>query len=47
MHVSSTSSLVIFGAPRVTAGQEAFWYGAYGIVLWMVVGMMGSRWTKN
>ncbi len=47
MHISSTGSLVIFGAPRVTAGKEAFWYGAYGIVLWMVVAMIGSRWPKD
>jgi membrane protease YdiL (CAAX protease family) len=47
MHVSSTGSLVIFSAPRVTAAQEVFWYGTYGIVLWIVVGMIGSRWTKN
>jgi uncharacterized protein len=26
MHVSSTSSLVLFGAARVTAAQEAMWY---------------------
>lgn len=47
MHVSSTGSLVIFGAPRVTAGQEALWYGVYGAVLWVVVWMIGSRWTKK
>jgi uncharacterized protein len=40
MHVSSTGALVIFSAPRVTAGQEAFWYGAYGVLLWIVVGVV-------
>lgn len=47
LHISSTGSLVIFGAPRVTARQEALWYGVYGIVLWMVVGMFVSRWVKE
>lgn len=37
MHVSSTGSLVIFSAPRVTAAQEALWYAAYAILLWLVV----------
>lgn len=36
MHVSSTGSLVIFSAPRVTAGEEVFWYGVYGVALWVV-----------
>ena len=40
MHVSSTGSLVVFGAPRVTGVQEATWYAAYGIVLWVLVGII-------
>jgi membrane protease YdiL (CAAX protease family) len=40
MHVSSTGSLVVFGAPRVTGVQEAIWYAAYGIVLWVLVGII-------
>jgi len=40
MHVSSTSSLVVFGAARVTAVQEAMWYALYGIVLWVAVGLV-------
>ena len=40
MHVSSTGSLVIFSAARVTAAQEAMWYALYGIVLWIVVGIV-------
>jgi uncharacterized protein len=40
MHVSSTGSLVVFGAARVTAMQEAMWYALYGIVLWVVVGLV-------
>jgi membrane protease YdiL (CAAX protease family) len=40
MHVSSTGSLVVFGAARVTAPQEAMWYALYGIVLWVAVGFV-------
>jgi len=40
MHVSSTGSLVIFSAPRVTAAQEVTWYGIYGALLWLVVGIV-------
>jgi len=40
MHVSSTSSLVVFGAARVTAVHEAMWYALYGIVLWVAVGLV-------
>jgi hypothetical protein len=38
--VSSTGSLVLFSAARVTAGQEAMWYALYGTVLWVVVGIV-------
>ncbi len=40
MHVSSTGSLVIFSAPRVTAAQEVMWYALYGALLWLVVGLV-------
>jgi uncharacterized protein len=40
MHVSSTSSLVLFSAARVTAAQEAMWYALYGTVLWIAVGIV-------
>jgi len=40
MHVSSTGSLVVFGAPRVTAVQEAMWYALYGTVLWVAVAIV-------
>ena len=40
MHVSSTGSLVVFSAAGVTAGQEALWYALYGVVLWIVVGIV-------
>jgi len=40
MHVSSTGSLVLFSAARVTAAQEAMWYALYGTVLWIAVGVV-------
>jgi membrane protease YdiL (CAAX protease family) len=40
MHVSSTGSLVVFSAARVTAAQEATWYALYGIVLSLAVGII-------
>ena len=47
MHVSSTGSLVIFGAPRVSASQEAFWYGLYGITLWVVVAIIAKTYGRH
>jgi uncharacterized protein len=40
MHISSTGSLVVFSAPRVTARQEMLWYLVYAAVLWMVVAIV-------
>jgi membrane protease YdiL (CAAX protease family) len=40
MHVSSTGSLVVFSAARVTAAQEAMWYALYGTALWIAVGIV-------
>ena len=40
MHVSSTGTLVIFGAAHVTAAQEAIWYALYGAALWISVGIV-------
>ena len=37
MHAASTASLVVFSPPRVSAGQEALWYGAYAATLWLIV----------
>jgi|SRR5581483_1287163 len=47
MHVSSTSSLVIFSAPRVTSAQEVMWYGLYGALLWFVVGIVIKCWGRS
>ena len=33
MHASSTGFLVVFGAARVSPGQEAAWYALYGAIL--------------
>jgi len=40
MHVSSTGSLIVFGAPRVAAAQEVVWYALYGAALWVTVGIV-------
>jgi uncharacterized protein len=47
MHVSSTGSLVIFSAPRVSAAQEAFWYGLYGITLWVLVAIIAKTYGRR
>lgn len=47
MHVSSTGSLVIFSAPRVTAGQEVMWYGLYGALLWLAVGIVAKLYGRR
>lgn len=47
MHVSSTGSLVVFSAPRVTGAQEVMWYGVYGLSLWLVVGIVVKRYGKR
>ena len=44
MHVSSTGSLVVFGASGVNSLQEAVWYALYGVLLWAtVVLIVGSK----
>ena len=47
MHVSSTGSLVIFGAPHVTAPQEVRWYALYGTALWLVVVIVVRRYGRR
>jgi membrane protease YdiL (CAAX protease family) len=42
LHICSTGSLVVFGAFRVHAREEAFWYSVYGVVLWVAVGIVVS-----
>lgn len=47
MHVSSTCSLVIFSAPRLTAGQEVVWYAVYGISLWIAVAIVAKAYGRG
>jgi membrane protease YdiL (CAAX protease family) len=47
MHISSTSSLVIFSATRVTAVQEVMWYGLYGVSLWLAVSIVSKMWGNR
>ncbi len=47
MHVSSTGSLVIFSATRVTAAQEVMWYGLYGASLWLIVGIVATLYRNS
>jgi len=37
MHAVSTGCLVMFGPSKVSAAQEALWYGSYAVLLWTVV----------
>jgi len=43
MHVIFTGSLIAFGAPKVSSGQEALWYAIYGLALWFVVATIAWR----
>jgi membrane protease YdiL (CAAX protease family) len=43
LHACSTASLVVLSAPHVTPAQEAAWYAAYALVLWVVVGIVVVR----
>jgi hypothetical protein len=36
-HATSTGSLVVLSASRVTSAQEASWYFVYAAVLWCIV----------
>ena len=47
MHVSSTSSLVIFSPSHATASQEATWYAVYGGVLWIAVAIVVTIFGKE
>jgi uncharacterized protein len=47
MHISSTGSLVIFSAPRLTADQEVAWYAVYGISLWLTVAIVAKASGKG
>jgi membrane protease YdiL (CAAX protease family) len=47
MHMVSTGCLVALGPAAVTAGEEALWYGSYGIALWLVVAIVVSIYGKG
>jgi uncharacterized protein len=47
LHACSTSALVVFSPPRVSAGQEALWYFAYGALLWLVVAIIVFGWGRR
>jgi membrane protease YdiL (CAAX protease family) len=46
MHISSTGSLVVFGAQHVTARQEASWYAIYGVGLSIIVAVVSPRLSR-
>jgi hypothetical protein len=43
LHTSSTGSLVVFGAPAVSPGQETLWYLVYCLVLLVAVSLVVRR----
>jgi uncharacterized protein len=47
IHMSSTGSLVVFSAPRLTPEQEVLWYGLYGAVLWVAVVVIVIKFGKQ
>jgi hypothetical protein len=47
LHISSTSSLVVFSPPRVNAAQEVTWYLLYALTLWVVIAIVLRIYTKT
>jgi uncharacterized protein len=47
MHASITGSLIAFGAPRVSSGQETLWYAVYAVALWIVVAVVTAKYGKR
>ena len=47
VHISSTSSLVVFSPPRVSAAQEVAWYLLYALTLWLVVAIVLKIYGKG
>jgi membrane protease YdiL (CAAX protease family) len=43
IHIASTGSLVVFGPSHVAPLQEALWYGAYGVALWVLAAFILVR----
>ena len=40
MHISSTSSLVVFSPGRISPADEATWYAVYAAALWLCVALV-------
>ena len=47
MHISSTSSLVVFSPAHLNAPQEAAWYVLYGFTLWLLVAVVVKTFGKT
>lgn len=47
LHASSTGALAAFSPVRVTAGEEAFWYAVYAMVLWTIVAAIVAHFGTN
>jgi uncharacterized protein len=43
MHATSTGSLVVLSPSAVSSEQEALWYLAYAVLLWIVVAVIVAR----
>jgi len=47
MHAISTGSLVFFSPSQVNAAQEAMWYAAYAVMLWILVALVAAIFGKR
>lgn len=47
LHISSTSSLVVFSPARVTPPQEVAWYAFYSVTLWLLVAILFKFYGKT
>jgi membrane protease YdiL (CAAX protease family) len=43
LHAASTGSLVVFSPAAVSPQQEALWYLAYAVLLWIVIAVVVAR----
>jgi uncharacterized protein len=47
LHASSTGSLVVLSPIGISPEQEALWYAAYGLALWIIVAIVVRRYGKR
>jgi len=47
LHISSTSSLVVFSPARINAAQEVVWYALYAFTLWLIVAIVYKTYGKT